>query len=77
MIPRRYAHFVYGVIQSGLTSAIATAIASIHLLAEGTFVLHWLKSALFAWIFMLPVVLFAAPVIRNLTLLLTFDDRRK
>ena len=28
-IPRRYSHFVFGVIQSGLTSAIAAAIASL------------------------------------------------
>ena len=28
-IPRRYAHFVFGIIQSGLTSAIAAAIGTI------------------------------------------------
>ena len=28
-IPRRYGHFVFGVVQSGLTTAIATAIASL------------------------------------------------
>jgi hypothetical protein len=27
-IPRRFSHFVYGVIQSGLTAGIATAMAS-------------------------------------------------
>jgi len=28
-VPRRYSHFVFGVIQSGLTCAIASAIASL------------------------------------------------
>ena len=70
-IPRRFSHYVYGVIQSGLTCAIAAAIASFPLLAEGNFVVHWLQSWMLAWIAMLPIVLFAAPVIRNLTHLLT------
>jgi hypothetical protein len=41
-IPRRYSHFVFGFIQSGLTCAIAAAIASFPFLAGGTFVAHWL-----------------------------------
>jgi FtsH-binding integral membrane protein len=73
-IPRRFSHFVYGVIQSGLTCAIAAAIASVPFLAGGAFVAHWLQSWLVAWIMMLPVVLFAAPVIRNLTHFLTRED---
>ncbi|MEH2513386.1 hypothetical protein V1291_004740 [Nitrobacteraceae bacterium AZCC 1564] len=39
-IPRRYAHFVFGVIQSGLTSCIAAGIASYPLRASGGFVGH-------------------------------------
>jgi hypothetical protein len=73
-IPRRYSHFVYGIIQSGLTCAIAAAIASFPLMAAGTFVAHWLQSWLVAWIMMLPVVLFAAPAIRRLTNILTQED---
>jgi Protein of unknown function (DUF2798) len=73
-LPRRYAHFLFGIVQSALTSAVASAIASAHLLAEGTFVTHWLRSALLAWLVMLPVVLFAAPFIRKLTLYLTADE---
>jgi len=73
-IPRRFSHFVYGSIQSGLTCAIAAAIASFPLLAGGTFVAHWLQSWFVAWIMMLPVVLFAAPAIRNLTHILTRVD---
>jgi hypothetical protein len=70
-IPRRFSYFVFGFIQSGLTCAVAAAIASYPLLATGTFVVHWLQSWLLSWILMLPIVLFAAPAIRNLTDMLT------
>jgi hypothetical protein len=73
-IPRRFGYFVYGVIQSGLTCAIAAGIASYPFIATGTFVTHWLQSLFVAWITMLPVVLFAAPAIRGLTQLLTRED---
>jgi FtsH-binding integral membrane protein len=73
-IPRRFSHFVYGVIQSGLTCAIAAAIASFPFVATGTFVVHWLQSWFVAWILMLPIVLFAAPAIRSLTHILTRED---
>jgi hypothetical protein len=73
-IPRRFAHFVYGVIQSGLTSALATAIASFPFLAEDSFVGHWIESWFLSWALMLPVVIFAAPVIRKLALYLTRDE---
>ena len=74
-IPRRYAHFVFGVVQSGLTSAIAAAIASYPFLANGSFLRQWLASWLIAWLIMLPVVVFAAPTIRKLSLALTRDQQ--
>ena len=70
-IPRRYSHFVYGVIQSGLTCAIAAAIASYPFLQSGSFMVHWLRSWGASWVLMLPVVLFAAPAIRRLSLAMT------
>jgi hypothetical protein len=73
-IPRRFSHFVFGFIQSGLTCAVAAAIASVPFLAAGTFTSHWLQSWLMAWVMMLPIVLFAAPAIRSLTLILTRED---
>lgn len=73
-IPSRFGYFVYGVIQSSLTCAIAAGIASYPFISTGTFVTHWLQSLLVAWITMLPVVLFAAPAIRGLTQLLTRED---
>ena len=74
-IPSRYGHFVYGVIQSGLTCAIAAGIASLPLLARGTFLQDWGRSWLIAWITMLPIVLLAAPLIRRLTEFVTSEDR--
>lgn len=70
-IPRRHAHFVFGVLQSGLTSLIAAGIASYPMLARGMFLSNWLKAWLVAWAIMLPVVLFAAPGIRWLAMKLT------
>ncbi len=70
-IPRRYAHFVFGVIQSGLTSAIASGVASAALIGDGGFAFNWLWSWLIAWALMLPVVMFAAPFIQRLALALT------
>lgn len=65
-IPRRYNHFVFGIIQSGLTCAIAAAIASLPLIEEGLFVKNWIRSWLLSWATMLPVVILAAPLIRRL-----------
>jgi hypothetical protein len=70
-IPRRFSHFVFGFIQSGLTCAVAAAIASVPFLTAGTFAAHWLQAWIIAWITMTPIVLFAAPAIRNLTDILT------
>jgi hypothetical protein len=74
-IPRRFVHFVFGVLQSGLTSAIAAAIASLPFFAEGTFLAHWLRSWLVAWVLMLPIVIFAAPLINRLAHALTRPPR--
>lgn len=74
-IPRRYCHFVFGVIQAGLTSFIAAAIASISLWGSGRFLYNWLISWVVSWAIMLPAVLFAAPVIQFIAVHLTRDDR--
>lgn len=73
-IPRRYSHFVFGVLQSGLTCAIAAAIASFPFIKAGGFVHNWLVSWLVSWVMMLPVVLAAAPALRSLSVRLTRDD---
>lgn len=75
-IPRRYSHFVFGVIQSGLTTVIATFIASFPEPTLARFLTHWMLSWLIAWAAMLPVVMLAAPGIRALTFALTRDETR-
>lgn len=75
-IPRRHSHFVFGVIQSGLTTVIAAGIASLPAPSAGQFLMHWLVSWLVAWAAMLPVVILAAPGIRSLAIALTRDEPR-
>ena len=74
-IPRRYSHFVFGIIQSGLTSLIAAGIASFPAASAMIFVGHWMTSWLIAWAAMLPIVLLAAPAIRTFALRLTREER--
>jgi Protein of unknown function (DUF2798) len=61
-IPGNYSHFVYGVIQSGITSAVATGITC---LPQSTF-RYWAISWLLSWAAMIPVVFCLAPVIRKI-----------
>lgn len=73
-IPRRYSHFIFGIIQSGLTSCIAAGIASLSAIATGNFLWNWLASWLVSWAVMSPVVLLAAPIIRSLSMVLTREE---
>jgi hypothetical protein len=70
-IRRRHAHILYGVIQSGMTSGVASLIASLALIDEAGFLGNWLKSWAIAFALMLPVVLFAAPFIQRAVMRLT------
>jgi hypothetical protein len=63
-IPRRHGHYVFGILQSGLTCLAAAGIASYP--ATGVeFLKRWLVAWLLSWTTMLPVVLLAAPAIRS------------
>ncbi|WP_076865432.1 DUF2798 domain-containing protein [Bradyrhizobium mercantei] len=73
-IPRRYSHFIFGIIQSGITSFVAAGIASLPSVTTGQFLWNWLASWLISWGALAPVVLLAAPAIRSLSLALTRDD---
>jgi hypothetical protein len=64
-LPKRYGHFVFGVIQSFLTSAVATAIAH-STDAAAVFLGHWARSWLLSWVTLLPIVLLASPFIRRI-----------
>jgi hypothetical protein len=74
-IPKRYGHFIFGLIQSGFTCAIAAAIASAPFMYNGMyngdFISHWLKSWIIAWAMMIPFVLVATPFIRRAVDVLT------
>jgi hypothetical protein len=64
-LPKRHGHFVFSVIQSFLTSAVATVIDH-STDATGAFLDHWVRSWLLSWVTLLPIVLLAAPVIRRI-----------
>ena len=70
-ISGRHSHFVFAVIQAGLTCLIAAGIASLPAVTISQFLTHWLLSWVVSWITMLPVVLLAAPIIRSVSLRLT------
>ncbi|BCF95036.1 DUF2798 domain-containing protein [Paraburkholderia largidicola] len=66
-IPGEYGHYVYGTIQSDITCAVGSGIASIQFYEGRALVSQWLGAYLVSWGAMLPVVVFAAPLIRWLT----------
>jgi len=76
-IPRRHAHFLFAVMQSAITSAVAAAVASANLLSQGMFLYHWLRASLLSRLLMLPVVIFFAPFLSKLSDLLTQPDQPK
>jgi len=71
IVPPRFGHYLYGVIQSGLTCAVATGTAVAARWSGTESLLDWLGAWIIAWIIMLPVVLLAAPVIRSIVARLT------
>ena len=71
---RKHVHFVFAILQSGLTSLVASGIASRGFLGSSGFFSHWMSSWVIAWIAMLPVVVLAAPAIRSLAYLLTREE---
>jgi hypothetical protein len=73
-IPRRFSHFIFAVIQAGLTCLIAAGIASLPLVTITQFLSHWLLSWVVSWVTMLPVVVLTAPAIRSLSFLLTSGE---
>jgi hypothetical protein len=69
-IPRRYGHFLFGIVQSGITSGIATLVAGWPSFKIAPLFLHWLVS----WAVMVPFVVLAAPTIHKAVQSLTRDD---
>jgi len=71
IISRSHSHFVFGVIQSGLTSFVATGIAGFQSSSGDHVLWNWFVSWLLSWVAMSPVVVFAAPYILSLSIALT------
>jgi hypothetical protein len=65
-LPRRYAPFVYGLIQAAITTAIATAIATFQMMDFGLqFLARWAFAWWLAWLTMLPFVIVLAPLLQR------------
>jgi hypothetical protein len=74
-LPKRYASFVYGTIQAAITTAVATAIATERTTELGLqFLEQWVPAWLMAFVTMLPVVVFVAPLIQRAVSALTTAD---
>lgn len=74
-LPKRYAPFVYGIIQAAITTAVATAIATRRSTDLGPqFLEQWALAWLAAFLTMLPVVIFIAPLIQRAVSALTAAD---
>jgi Protein of unknown function (DUF2798) len=65
-LPRHYAPIAFSVIQAALTTALATAIGVHQSITFGLlFLERWVVAWGFAWLSMVPVVIFLAPVIQR------------
>jgi len=69
-LPRRYAPFVYGVIQAALTTAVVTAIA-LRQMTGTSFLQSWIYAWALAFVSILPVVTIVAPLIHRAAFALT------
>jgi membrane protein implicated in regulation of membrane protease activity len=74
-VPVRYAHFIFAIMQAGITTAFATAIATFSAVPLGpAFLIRWLYSWMIAWVMIVPIVVVAAPFIRGLVERMTGDE---
>lgn len=77
-LPRRYAHFVYGMIQAAITTAVATTVATYQIArADLQFVGYWLSCWFVSLMTMLPVVILVAPIIQRAVYSLTEESPGK
>ncbi|THD85150.1 DUF2798 domain-containing protein [Aliigemmobacter aestuarii] len=72
MIPARFAPVLFGLILSGLMSAIVSGISTVRAIGPGgDFLGVWALSWVYAWAVAFPVVLVVAPVTRRIVARLT------
>lgn len=68
-IPRRFVPITYGIIQAGITTGVATAVATLQTAGmDGVAIAAWLWSWGISWITMLPVVVLVAPFIQRIVM---------
>ena len=72
-IPQSYEHYLFGIMQSAITCAVATGITTYRTVddLDENMILEWFYSWGVAWLIMLPVVIFFAPFLRKGVRLLT------
>lgn len=73
MLPHRYAHFIFAIMQSGITTAVAAAITIVRMAPDNPLI-DWVCSWAVAWTTMVPVVILAAPGLRKAASFLTRDE---
>jgi hypothetical protein len=65
VLPERFAPFVFASLQSGITSLLASGVASASHGVGWEMLGWWARSWVLAWILVLPVVIIAAPIIQR------------
>lgn len=71
-IPKQYGPFIYGIIQSGITTGVASSIATFSALGiSGKALIAWCIAWIVAWATMIPIVIAVAPFIQRAVLALT------
>jgi hypothetical protein len=73
-VPSRYASFAFGIIQAGVTTGVATAVANLRVGASSVgWIFDWLAAWSLAWMAMLPIVALAAPLIQRVVRAITIE----
>lgn len=68
-LPQRFAALAYGVIQSAITTAVATTVAAFKGGPTGyAAITYWVSCWTVAWLAMLPIVILVSPVIQKVIL---------
>jgi hypothetical protein len=75
VIHKRYADFIFGAIQSGVTTAVTAAIATGQLSHSQATLLLWLRAWLTAWLAMLPLVVLLTPINRRIVAFLCVESK--
>jgi hypothetical protein len=64
-ISDRYSHFIFSVVQSGITCAVAAAISTAQASTGGDLLKQWFHAFIVSWGVMVPIVIVAAPLVRG------------